>query len=108
MTITLPTWTSEIRPVDKRILDANAAWLKQNANQLVLIEGHCDERGTNEYNLGLGDRRARVTMNYLVGQGVQATRISIISYGEERSICTEKTESCWAQNRRSAFLAKEQ
>jgi peptidoglycan-associated lipoprotein len=98
----------EIRPGDRRILDANAAWLKQNGNQLVLIEGHCDERGTNEYNLGLGERRARATMNYLVGQGVQASRFSIVSYGEERPICTEKTESCWAQNRRAAFLVKEQ
>jgi peptidoglycan-associated lipoprotein len=98
----------EIRPGDRRILDANAAWLKQNAKQLVLIEGHCDERGTNEYNLGLGDRRARATMNYLVGQGVQASRISTVSYGEERPACTAKTESCWAQNRSAAFLAKEQ
>ena len=98
----------EIRPGDRRILDANAAWLKQNANQLVLIEGHCDERGTNEYNLGLGERRARATMNYLVGQGVQASRITLVSYGEERPICTDKNESCWAQNRRAAFLAKEQ
>jgi peptidoglycan-associated lipoprotein len=98
----------EIRSGDRRILDANASWLKQNANQLVLIEGHCDERGTNEYNLGLGERRARATMNYLVGQGVQASRISIISYGEERPTCTEKTEGCWAKNRRAAFLVKEQ
>ena len=98
---------ADIRPADRRILDANAAWLKQNGNQLVLIEGHCDERGTNEYNLGLGDRRARATMNYLVGQGVQANRITVVSYGEERPICNEKTESCWAQNRRAAFLVKE-
>jgi peptidoglycan-associated lipoprotein len=98
----------EIRPGDRRILDANAAWLKQNTNQLVLIEGHCDERGTNEYNLGLGERRARATMDYLVSQGVQASRMTLVSYGEERPICTEKNESCWAQNRRAAFLAKEQ
>jgi peptidoglycan-associated lipoprotein len=98
----------EIRPGDRRILDANAQWLKEHGNQLVLIEGHCDERGTNEYNLGLGERRARATMNYLVGQGVQATRITIVSYGEERPLCTEHNESCWQQNRRSAFLVKEQ
>ena len=98
----------EIRQTDRRILDANAAWLKQNANQLVLIEGHCDERGTNEYNLGLGERRARATMSYLVSQGIQASRITVVSYGEERPICTEKNESCWAKNRRAAFLAKEQ
>jgi peptidoglycan-associated lipoprotein len=98
---------SDIRPGDKVILNANAKWLKDNTNQLVLIEGHCDERGTNEYNLGLGDRRARSTMNYLVSQGVQATRITIISYGEERPQCTEKTEACWAKNRRSHFLVKQ-
>ena len=98
----------EVRPADRRILDANAAWLKQNGKHLVLIEGHCDERGTNEYNLNLGERRARATMNYLVGQGIQANRISIVSYGEERPACTEKTEGCWAQNRRAAFLVKEQ
>jgi len=97
----------DIRPSDRRILDANAQWLKDNANQLVLIEGHCDERGTNEYNLGLGERRARTTMNYLVNQGVAATRISIVSYGEERPICADKTEACWQQNRRAALLVKE-
>ena len=98
----------EIRPGDRRILDANAQWLKEHGNQLVLIEGHCDERGTNEYNLGLGDRRARATMNYLVSQGVQAGRISTVSYGEERPVCTEHNESCWQKNRRAQFLVKEQ
>jgi peptidoglycan-associated lipoprotein len=96
----------EIRPSDTRTLDANAAWLKSNPNHLLLIEGHADERGTNEYNLALGERRAKSTMNYLVSQGVQANRITIISYGEERPTCTEKTEGCWAKNRRSHFLVK--
>jgi len=95
----------DIRASDARILDANAAWLKTN-NDLVLIEGHCDERGTNEYNLALGERRAKSTMNYLVGQGVQANRITIISYGEERPTCTEHSEACWAKNRRAHFLVK--
>jgi len=95
----------DIRPNDARTLDANAVWLKTN-NDLVLIEGHCDERGTNEYNLALGERRAKATMNYLVAQGVQASRITIISYGEERPTCTEHSESCWAQNRRAHFLVK--
>ncbi len=95
----------DIRPNDAKTLDANAAWLKSNDN-LVLIEGHCDERGTNEYNLALGERRAKATMNYLVAQGVQASRITIISYGKERPTCTEHTESCWAQNRRAHFLVK--
>jgi peptidoglycan-associated lipoprotein len=98
----------DIRPADTRILDANAAWLKSNPSHLVLIEGHADERGTNEYNLALGERRAKSTMNYLVSQGVQANRITIISYGEERPTCTEKSEGCWAKNRRSHFLVKSQ
>jgi peptidoglycan-associated lipoprotein len=96
----------DIRPEDAKTLDANASWLKSNAENLVLIEGHCDERGTNEYNLALGERRAKATMNYLVSQGVQANRITIISYGEERPVCNEKTDSCWAKNRRAHFLVK--
>jgi len=96
----------DIRPEDARTLDANATWLKANAENLVLIEGHCDERGTNEYNLALGERRAKAAMNYLVSQGVQANRITIISYGEERPACTERSESCWAKNRRAQFLVK--
>ncbi len=96
----------DIRPGDAKTLDANANWLKSNPNHLVLIEGHCDERGTNEYNLALGERRAKSTMNYLVSQGVQANRITIISYGEERPQCTEHNEACWAKNRRAHFLAK--
>jgi len=95
----------DIRPGDAKILDTDAAWLKSN-NNLVLIEGHCDERGTNEYNLALGERRAKSTMNYLVAQGVQASRITIISYGEERPTCTDHTEGCWAKNRRAHFLVK--
>ena len=96
----------DVRPTDAKILDANASWLKSKPNHLVLIEGHCDERGTNEYNLALGERRAKSTMNYLVSQGVQASRITIISYGEERPTCTQKNEECWAKNRRAHFLVK--
>ncbi len=96
----------DIRPSDAKILDDNSSWLKSNGTMLVLIEGHCDERGTNEYNLALGERRAKATMNYLVTQGVQANRITIISYGEERPVCTEKSESCWQRNRHAHFLVK--
>jgi peptidoglycan-associated lipoprotein len=96
----------DIRPNDAKTLDGDAAWLKANANNLLLIEGHCDERGTNEYNLALGERRAKAAMNYLVAQGVQASRITIISYGKERPVCTEKNEACWAKNRRDNFLTK--
>jgi peptidoglycan-associated lipoprotein len=96
----------DIRPGDAKILDTDAAWLKQNGDRLVLIEGHCDERGTNEYNLALGERRARAAQNYLVAHGVAATRITVVSYGEERPTCTEHGESCWAKNRRAHFLTK--
>ena len=98
----------DIRPEAARILDANATWLKANPGNLVLIEGHCDERGTAEYNLALGERRAKSTMNYLVGQGVAASRVTVISYGKERPLCTEKTEACWAMNRRAHHLVKAQ
>jgi peptidoglycan-associated lipoprotein len=74
----------------------------------VLIEGHCDERGTDEYNLALGERRARSAMNYLTSRGVAKERMSVVSYGEERPLCKEKTEACWAQNRRAHFLVKAQ
>src|SRR5216110_169646 len=98
----------DIRPGDARTLDANAAWLKANANHLVLIEGHCDERGTNEYNMALGERRAKAAMNYLVAQGVRANRVTIVSYGEERPLCREHDEACWSQNRRAEFRVKPQ
>ena len=93
----------EIRPGDATTLDADAAWLKTN-DLLILIEGQCDERGTVEYNLALGDRRARAAMNYLVSLGVRAGRISTVSYGKERPVCTEHTEACWALNRRAHIL----
>ncbi len=96
----------DIRPDDARMLDANAQSLKANPGWLVLIEGHTDERGTVEYNLALGERRARASMNYLVAQGVRSNRISIISYGKERPTCGSSDESCWSQNRRAHFLIK--
>lgn len=96
----------DVRPKDTELLSANAQWLKAHLNYLVLIEGHCDERGTNEYNLALGERRAKSAMNYLIAQGVQASRINIIAYGEERPLCTEKNEACWSKNRRDHFLVK--
>ena len=98
----------DIRPDAARILEASAAWLKSNPRHLVLIEGHADERGTNEYNIALGERRARSAMNYLVSHGVQARRISRISYGEERGVCGDRTDDCWAKNRRAHFSVKAQ
>lgn len=97
----------EVRTQDKPILDENARWLKSNANALLLIEGHADERGTNEYNLALGERRAKATRDYLVSAGIPGARITVISYGEERPLCTDRTEACWAQNRRAHFLVKQ-
>jgi peptidoglycan-associated lipoprotein len=97
---------SNIRPEDASILDANAEWLKAREDMLVIIEGHCDERGTNEHNLALGERRAQAAMQYLVGKGIQAGRISIVSYGEERPLCSDKTEQCWSENRRAQFVIR--
>jgi peptidoglycan-associated lipoprotein len=97
---------AEIRGAEAEILNANATWLKSNARVLVLIEGHCDERGTNEYNLALGQRRANATRDYLVARGIDTRRISLISYGKERPVCTEHSEACWARNRRAHFLVK--
>ena len=97
---------SNIRAGDAKILDASATFLKANPNLLVLVEGHCDERGTTEYNLALGERRAKAAVNHLVAQGIDASRFTVVSYGKERPGCTEKTQACWAQNRRDRFLTK--
>jgi len=96
----------DVRAADAKVLDANVEWLKANPPALLLIEGHCDERGTSEYNLALGERRARAAMSYLVARGIAANRISFISYGEERPACAERSEPCWGRNRRAHFLAK--
>jgi len=98
---------ADIRPNDAQTLAASAAYLKANPNQLVLIEGHCDERGTSEYNLALGERRAKSAANYLVANGIEASRITTISYGKERPSCNERNEACWAKNRNDTFLTKE-
>ncbi|MBI3029928.1 MAG: peptidoglycan-associated lipoprotein Pal [Candidatus Rokubacteria bacterium] len=98
----------DIHPDDAKILDENAKWMRANPNSLILIEGRADERGTNEYNLALGERRAKATFNYLAGQGIQANRITLISYSEERPQCTEKNEACWSRNRRAHFLVRPQ
>jgi peptidoglycan-associated lipoprotein len=95
-----------IRPDAAATLMANAAWLKQHPGSSVLIEGHCDERGTTEYNLALGQRRAQATRDFLVAQGVAGTRLTAISYGKERPVCPESTESCWARNRRAHVLVR--
>jgi peptidoglycan-associated lipoprotein len=98
----------DIRPDAAKILEANARWMKANPAAPVLIEGHADERGTNEYNLALGERRAKAALNYLVSQGVPSDRFTVISYGEEWPLCRERNDACWARNRRVHFLAKPQ
>jgi peptidoglycan-associated lipoprotein len=92
--------TSEARAT----LQANAAWLKANPSANVEIEGHCDERGTTEYNLALGAKRARSALDYLVSLGIPATRIRTTSYGEELPLCKESTENCYEKNRRDRFV----
>jgi len=81
-----------------------AEWLRENSDVTVTIEGHCDARGTNEYNLALGDRRAESAKAFLVDLGIAASRVTTISYGEERPVCTQKDEECWAKNRRDNFV----
>jgi peptidoglycan-associated lipoprotein len=92
-----------LRSDAKAALDANAALLKQFTDVIVRIEGHCDERGTVEYNLSLGEKRARSTMEYLAGLGIDAGRLSIVSYGEERPAVSGSDEGAWAKNRRAEF-----
>ncbi len=95
-----------LRPEAKRMLEASAAWMKARPQTQLMIEGHCDERGTNEYNLVLGERRAKASKDYLVSRGVDARRISVVSLGEEQPLCDEHNESCWTKNRRAHFLVK--
>ncbi len=85
-------------------LKANAEWLKANPSARVQIEGHCDERGTAEYNMALGAKRAQAAMDYLSTLGVAANRLSTISYGEEIPVCKEHNEDCWVKNRRARFV----
>ena len=92
--------SSVVTAEGQRTLDAQAKWLQENANVTATIEGHCDERGTREYNLALGERRANAVKNYLVSAGVSANRVSTISYGKERPAVVGSDEGSWAQNRR--------
>ncbi len=89
----------------KTILKNSAAWLKANASRNIQVEGHTDERGTTEYNLALGDRRAGAVKDFLTGQGVPASQLSTISYGEERPAAQGSDESAWSKNRRAEFVS---
>ena len=94
----------DLREDARSTLQTNANWLKENADKRVEIEGHCDERGTVEYNLALGAKRAKSAKDYLVTLGIDASRLSTISYGEELPVCREQTEDCWGRNRRAHFV----
>jgi peptidoglycan-associated lipoprotein len=94
----------EVKDSDKAVLRVISEWMIAHKGAKVLIEGHCDDRGSNEYNLGLGDQRAQAAKNYLNTLGVTSERMETVSYGEEKPICTDKTETCWASNRRAHFV----
>jgi peptidoglycan-associated lipoprotein len=95
---------SDLRSDARTVLRTNADWLKNNPAIRIEIEGHCDDRGTNEYNLALGAKRAQAVKDYLATLGISAERLSTISYGAEIPVCKEQTESCWQQNRRARFV----
>ena len=97
---------SEVKSEYEQAMRDNAAWMNSHDKTSVTIEGHCDERGSVEYNIALGDRRANSARKYLENLGVKGGRLSTISYGEERPLCTQHDESCWWQNRRAEFVAQ--
>jgi peptidoglycan-associated lipoprotein len=95
---------ADIRPDARASLSKTADFLKSYSSIKVTIEGHCDERGSTEYNLGLGDRRANAVKQYLVSLGISADRMSTVSFGKEKPFCMESNEACWQQNRRGHFV----
>jgi peptidoglycan-associated lipoprotein len=95
---------SDIKPEGRQVLQRQAEWLKRYPNVTVSVEGHCDERGTREYNLALGERRAAAAKKMLVALGVPAARVSTISYGKERPAVVGSNEAAWAQNRRAVTV----
>ena len=94
----------DLKPEARAVLDRQAAWMRQFGSVNLTVEGHCDERGTREYNLALGERRANAAKDYLVAKGVPAARLKIISYGKERPAVLGSNEAAWAQNRRSVSV----
>jgi len=99
---------SELDPAAREVLQRNSDWIKQNPAVTVEIEGHADNRGTNEYNLALGARRAQAVKDYLVTLGNASDRLSTISYGEELPVCGGESEECWEKNRRAHFVVRAQ
>ena len=96
--------SADIEASERDRLAQNVSWLRDNPRAKVELEGHCDSRGTIEYNLGLGSRRAKAVKDALVSQGIAADRISTISYGKELPLCQEESDACWARNRRVHFV----
>lgn len=96
-----------VRTQDGEILKSNADWMTKNSAARVQIEGHCDNRGSEEYNIALGAKRAQAAKDYLETLGIAADRMSTISYGKELPVCTEDTDECWAQNRRDHFVVQQ-
>jgi len=96
--------SSELSAEARKILSASGEWLKANPAARVQIEGHCDQRGTVEYNLALGSRRAQAALDFLATLGIGKERLNTISYGQEIPVCTDKNEGCWAKNRRARFV----
>jgi peptidoglycan-associated lipoprotein len=95
---------SNLKPEAQEVLKRKAEWLRKNPGESVIIEGHCDERGTNEYNLALGDRRAQSANNFLINLGIAKSRLTTISYGEERPADPQHNEEAWSKNRRNHFV----
>lgn len=98
--------SAALSPVAQSVLSGKADFLRDNLGSQVIIEGHCDERGTPEYNLALGDRRAESAKNFLVNLGIDAARFTTVSYGEESPVDTGHNEDAWSQNRRAKFLVE--
>ncbi len=95
---------SEILPAGQAALQRNADWMRRWPGTRVTVQGHCDDRGTNEYNLALGERRADAVRDYLANLGIAGNRIATVSRGEESPVCTDQHEGCWSRNRRGAFV----
>ena len=95
---------SSLRDDARPALQKDADWLKKWASVVVMLEGHCDSRGSAEYNLGLGNRRANAVKDYLTGLGLPAARVTVVSKGKEQPFCNEENEGCWEQNRRGHFV----
>jgi peptidoglycan-associated lipoprotein len=93
----------DLKPEARERLSKNADFMKKNGKYVVEIQGHCDERGTNDYNIALADRRANAAREYMVTLGIAETRLKTVSFGEERPVCTDHNESCWWRNRRGEF-----